>query len=131
MHIRVDLMKHELPMFHTENDLLQNLVVTSPKSARKKFRESIFESWEWRCMYCDEALTEITATIDHIKPKVKGGHSTRNNMGLCCSRCNSSKGSQLVFDYYNKSHPCYSEARASKIREWIDQHFVVWSLKPG
>ena len=91
MHIRVDLMKHELPMFHTENDLLQNLVVTSPKSARKKFRESIFESWEWRCMYCDEALTEITATIDHIKPKVKGGHSTRNNMGLCCSKCNSSK----------------------------------------
>ena len=29
-------------MFHTENDLLQNLIVTSPKSARKKFREILF-----------------------------------------------------------------------------------------
>ena len=26
-------------MFHTENELLQNLIVTSPKSARKKFRD--------------------------------------------------------------------------------------------
>ena len=59
-------------MFHTENELLQNLIVTSPKSARKKFRESIFESWGWKCMYCDTELTEQTATIDHIKPKFKG-----------------------------------------------------------
>ena len=70
-------------MFHTENELLQNLVVTSPKSARKKFRESIFESWGWKCMYCDTELTEDTATIDHIKPTFKGGHSTRSNMGAC------------------------------------------------
>ena len=67
MHIRVDLMKHELPMFHTENDLLQNLVVTSPKSARKKFRESIFESWEWRCMYCDEAFSNHYLFSKQIK----------------------------------------------------------------
>lgn len=111
-------------MFHTENELLQNLIVTSPKSARKKFRESIFESWGWKCMYCDTELTEQTATIDHIKPKFKGGHSTRSNMGACCSKCNSRKGSQLVFDYFNENHPCYSEAKASKIKEWIDQHFV-------
>ena len=78
-------------MFHTENELLQNLIVTSPKSARKKFRESIFESWGWKCMYCDTELTEQTATIDHIKPKFKGGHSTRSNMGACCSKCNSKK----------------------------------------
>ena len=58
-------------MFHTENELLQNLIVTSPKSARKKFRESIFESWGWKCVYCDTELTEQTATIDHIKPKFK------------------------------------------------------------
>ena len=117
-------------MFHTENELLQNLIVTSPKSARKKFRESIFESWGWKCMYCDEELTVHTATIDHIKPKVKGGHSTRSNMGACCSKCNSGKGSQLVFDYFNEAHPFYSEAKASKIKEWTDQHFVLLSLTP-
>jgi len=117
-------------MFHTENELLQNLIVTSPKSARKKFRESIFESWGWKCMYCDTELTEQTATIDHIKPKFKGGHSTRSNMGACCGKCNSKKGSQLVFDYFDESHPCYSEAKASKIKEWTNQHFVLLSLIP-
>ena len=117
-------------MFHTENELLQNLVVTSPKSARKKFRESIFESRGWKCMYCDIELTEQTATIDHIKPKFTGGHSTRSNMGACCSKCNSNKGSQLVSDYFDESHPCYSEEKASKIKRWTDQHFILWSLTP-
>ena len=41
MHIRVDLMKHELPMFHTENDLLQNLVVTS-RRVRERNLEKVF-----------------------------------------------------------------------------------------
>ena len=40
------------------------------------------------------------------------------------------KGSQLVFDYFNESHPCYSEAKASKIKEWTDQHFELLSLTP-
>ena len=81
-------------------------------------------------MYCDTELTEQTATIDHIKPKFKGGHSTRSNMGACCSSCNSKKGSRLVFDYFDESHPCYSEAKASKIKEWTDQHFVLLSFIP-
>ena len=117
-------------MYHCEQDLLANLIALSPKNARKEFRQHIFESWEWKCMYCDEELTEHTATIDHIKPKVKGGHSTRSNMGACCSKCNSKKGSQLVFDYFNESHPCYSEAKASKIKEWTDQHFILLSFIP-
>jgi len=103
--------------------------------SRELLLESIYkdikeESWGWKCMYCDTELTEQTATIDHIKPKFKGGHSTRSNMGACCSKCNSKKGSQLVFDYFNESHPCYSEAKASKIKEWTDQHFVLLSLIP-
>ena len=40
------------------------------------------------------------------------------------------KGSQLVSDYFDESHPCYSEAKASKIKEWTDQHFVLLSLTP-
>ena len=32
-------------MFHCENDLLANLIVLTPKVARKKFRESIFQEW--------------------------------------------------------------------------------------
>jgi len=115
-------------MFHTENEFLQNLIVLSPKLARKKFRESIFEAWGWKCMYCDKHLCKDTATIDHIKPKFKGGKSTRNNMGACCTQCNSNKGSRLVEDYYNETHPHYSEAKASKIKEWIEQNTLSLNL---
>ena len=55
-------------MFHTESDLLANLIVLSPKLARKRFRESIFEDWGWKCAYCDRQLNSGTATIDHIVP---------------------------------------------------------------
>ena len=108
-------------MFHCENDLLANLIVLSPKSARKKFRQSIFEAWGWKCAYCDKQMCEVTATIDHIIPKHKGGHSTRNNLACCCNSCNRSKASSLPFDWIKQGHPLYSEEKVSKIKMWLEQ----------
>ena len=56
-------------MFTCEQDLLKNLIVLSPKNARREFRQRIFEEWNWKCAYCDKHLTTNTATIDHIVPK--------------------------------------------------------------
>jgi 5-methylcytosine-specific restriction endonuclease McrA len=115
-------------MFHSENDLLANLIVLSPKSARKKFRESIFEAWEWKCAYCEKQLCDRTATIDHIVPKHKGGHSTRNNLACCCTSCNKSKASDLPFSWFKQGHPLHSEERESKIRKWLEQKPQTVSL---
>ena len=107
-------------MFHRPDDLLANLIVLSPKIARKKFRESIFEEWGWQCAYCSKQLNENDATIDHIIPKHKGGHSTRNNLACCCSACNRGKASNHWLEWYQlQKH--YSEQRVSKIREWLEQ----------
>jgi CRISPR/Cas system Type II protein with McrA/HNH and RuvC-like nuclease domain len=108
-------------MFHCENDLLANLIALSPKSARKKFRESIFEAWGWKCAYCEKELCKHTATIDHIVPKHKGGHSTRNNLACCCSSCNNAKSSALPFDWLKEGHPLYSEEKVSRIKQWLEQ----------
>jgi 5-methylcytosine-specific restriction endonuclease McrA len=108
-------------MFHSENDLLANLIVLSPKCARKKFRESIFEAWHWKCAYCDKQLCDRTATIDHIIPKHKGGHNTRNNLACCCTSCNKSKSSTLPFDWLKQGHPLYTEQRVSRIKQWLEQ----------
>lgn len=108
-------------MFHCESDLLANLIVLSPKLARKQFRESIFEDWNWKCAYCDKTLSGCDATIDHIVPKHKGGHNTRNNLACACSNCNRAKGSQHVFEYMSPSHRYYSEQRVGKIRRWMEQ----------
>lgn len=108
-------------MFHHENELLANLVVLSPKLARRKFRESIFEAWNWTCIYCDRQLSEKDATIDHIVPKHKGGHSTRNNLTCACNNCNRAKGSLPVFEYMSPAHVHYSEQRVDRIKQWMEQ----------
>ena len=108
-------------MFHSEKDLLANLIDLRPKTARKHFRKSIFESWNYKCAYCEEKLSDSNATLDHIVPKYKGGHSTRNNLACCCTECNRSKASRLPFDWFDTSNQYYSEQRLGKLKQWIEQ----------
>ena len=109
-------------MINCEQDLLVNLIELSPRNARRKFRQSIFESWEWKCAYCDKELDTTSATIDHIVPKYKGGHNVKSNMVCSCSKCNRSKGSVLLEDWYNPSNSYYSEERLGKIKHWIEDN---------
>ena len=109
-------------MINCEQDLLVNLIELSPRNARRKFRQSIFESWEWKCAYCDKELDEKSATIDHIIPKFKGGHNVKSNMICSCPKCNRSKGSVLLEDWYNPSNSYYSEERLGKIKHWIEDN---------
>ena len=109
-------------MINCEQDLLVNLIELSPRNARRKFRQSIFESWEWKCAYCDKELDTKSATIDHIVPKYKGGHNVKSNMVCSCSKCNRSKGSVLLEDWYNSSNSHYSEERLGKINHWIEDN---------
>ena len=109
-------------MINCEQDLLVNLIELSPRNARRKFRQSIFESWEWKCAYCDKELDTKSATIDHIVPKYKGGHNVKSNMVCSCSKCNRSKGSVLLEDWYNQSNSHYSEERLGKIKHWIEDN---------
>jgi len=109
-------------MINCEQDLLVNLIELSPRNARRKFRQSIFESWEWKCAYCDKDLDSKSATIDHIVPKFKGGHNVKSNMICSCSKCNRSKGSVLLEDWYNPSNSYYSEERLGKIKHWIEDN---------
>ena len=109
-------------MINCEQELLVNLIELSPRNARRKFRQSIFESWEWKCAYCDKELDTKSATIDHIVPKFKGGHNVKSNMICSCSKCNRSKGSVLLEDWYNPSNSYYSEERLGKIKHWIEDN---------
>ena len=109
-------------MINCEQDLLVNLIELSPRNARRKFRQSIFESWEWKCAYCNKELDTKSATIDHIVPKYKGGHNVKSNMVCSCSKCNRSKGSVLLEDWYNSSNSYYSEERLGKIKHWIEDN---------
>jgi len=108
-------------MFHCEHDLLANLIVLTPKLARRKFRQYIFEEWDWKCAYCDEQLNANTATIDHILPKHKGGQNVKNNMACCCGPCNRNKSSSLLSVFYTTDNPDYCEGRLVKLNQWMEQ----------
>ena len=109
-------------MINCEQDLLVNLIELSPKNARRKFSQSIFELWQWKCAYCDKELDSNSATIDHIVPKYKGGHNVKSNMLCSCSSCNRSKGSTLLENWYDPSNSYYSEERLGKIKHWIEDN---------
>ena len=115
-------------MINCEQDLLVNLIELSPQNARRKFRQSIFESWEWKCAYCGKDLDIDSATIDHILPKFKGGHNVKSNMLCSCSKCNRSKGSSLLEEWYKPSNLYYTEERLGKINHWIEDNSVPIKL---
>lgn len=46
-----------------------------------------------RCHWCKAFLTEETATIEHLKPRSKGGTHADENLALACADCNHARGS--------------------------------------
>ena len=86
------------------SDLLFDLTCLSKQSAKRKFKKSIKYGWGGFCAYC---RCNRATTLDHLKPKSKGGSSLRSNLIPACRSCNADKGSEnwLVWfqrqEFYN------------------------------
>lgn len=106
-------------MFHDEHAPLALLVELTPRLAKRKFRESIYEEWEGKCAYCEDFAT----SLDHIVPRFKSGSSNRNNLIPACRRCNSNKGSSEVEEWY-KRQEFFTQVRMEKIKAWMSQEVV-------
>lgn len=63
------------------------------------------------CHYCGiEVIRTIKtasnqATIDHIKPKAKGGKTELDNLVIACRDCNQEKGQKRFMDFVLKKAP--------------------------
>jgi len=55
-------------------------------------RRQIIERDGYRCVYCDEDLTNAEIHLDHVIPESKGGLTSYNNLQVTCRKCNLSKG---------------------------------------
>jgi len=68
----------------------------------KKLRQKIYERDNYACQYCKRWIKDEDFHIDHVKPKVKGGSNTPDNLVLSCVTCNSIKGDLSVYEFYDK-----------------------------
>jgi 5-methylcytosine-specific restriction endonuclease McrA len=54
-------------------------------------RANIYARDDYRCQYCYQKFSERELTLDHVKPVVRGGKKTWENIVAACMRCNQRK----------------------------------------
>lgn len=106
-----------MPLYSTSDELLYNLEAVTGSEARRKWRQSIKEKWNYECAYCG---SEENLTLDHITPRSKGGSERVTNVLCACHSCNQSKGHQMWSDWF-LSQDFFDKEKLSKIIEWQKQ----------
>ena len=101
------------------NDYLYNLEAMTRKEAKHLWRQSIKDAWLNRCAYCgNPPIDDASLTLDHVKPKAKGGEDKTSNCIPACKRCNHAKGSEDWVEWFNRQQ-FYTIEREYRIRNWI------------
>ena len=106
-------------MFSCEHEPLALLLELTPKLAKKRFRQAIYDSWDCRCGYCGDEAT----SLDHIIPRFKSGSSNRNNLVPACRRCNSNKASMKMEEWYQQQE-FFDQIQMEKIENWMRQEVI-------
>jgi hypothetical protein len=106
-------------MFNCEQDPLFLLLELTPKLAKRRYRQSIYEAWDYKCGYCGEKAT----SLDHIIPRFRSGSNNRNNLLPACQRCNNHKGSDKMEEWYQKQN-YFCDVKLIRIKAWIAQETV-------
>jgi hypothetical protein len=110
------------------SDLMYDLTCLSKQSAKRRFKKSIKYGWGGLCGYC---RCHRATTLDHIKPKSKGGDSLRSNLLPCCLECNHSKGSEPWLVWFQRQS-FYNDTAKELIEEWIsNKRFIEEELCDG
>lgn len=109
-------------------DLMFDLSCLSKQVAKRRFRKSIKYGWGGLCAYC---RCNRATTLDHLKPKSRGGSSLRSNLIPACRDCNHSKGSQSWLVWF-ENQTFYNDTAKELIEEWItNKRFIDEELEDG
>ncbi|MGB1250456.1 MAG: HNH endonuclease [Candidatus Promineifilaceae bacterium] len=111
MRDRVDAVSaetHNLPTASTIVEIPHVLrlrkYVNVPRRGVRWSRRNVFIRDNWTCIYCGVQLNDFhkgrvvardSFTLDHIKPRSKGGKNTWSNTACACASCNQRKGARL------------------------------------
>ena len=107
------------------SDLLFDLDCLSKQSAKRKFKKQIKYGFGGLCAYC---RCNRATTVDHLRPKCKGGSSLRSNLIPACSSCNADKGSESWLVWFQRQE-FYNIVAQELIEEWItNKRFIEEEL---
>lgn len=107
------------PLHERPSDYVFAMTALNSSQARRQWRAGIRAAWDDRCAYCDRPpIDEESLTIDHVRPKCKGGEDRTRNVIPACRRCNQAKGSEEWVAWY-RMQPFYSLSNELRIRNWI------------
>lgn len=104
-----------MPLYSTSDELLYNLEAVTGSEAKRKWRQSIKEKWNYECAYCG---SEENLTLDHITPTSKGGSDRVTNVLCACHSCNQSKGHEYWKLWYVQQD-FYNEDSLNKVEDWM------------
>lgn len=107
-------------------------MVKRPVFTRRLSRREIFWRDGFRCQYCGQQVRELT--LDHVKPRVKNGSHTWENVVTACEVCNHRKagrspqeaGMQLLREPRPpKANPYYHLMHRRLPEEW--NSYLPWT----
>lgn len=109
----------------TADQLLFNLEAMTSAEARRQWRAAIKKAWEDRCAYCGKPpIDNKSLTIDHVRPKVRGGEDRTTNCIPACRACNQDKGSEFWQEWF-RLQPFYSLEAEIRIKHWLETGTVM------
>ena len=117
-----------LPLYERISDYLFNMTALTRREARQQWRQSIKDAWANRCAYCgNPPISDDSLTMDHVRPKSRGGEDRTSNVIPACAACNTRKGSEDWVAWY-RMQPFYSIEGEWRIRQWLSGQNHNFSL---
>ncbi len=88
------------------------------RSAKHRLKGKAKQQFGGKCAYCGARSRSLT--LDHIVARSQGGLDVRSNLVAVCQRCNLSKGSRPLWDWWQAS-ACWDEQRALQLAATVLQ----------
>ena len=68
------------PLLPKPDYYLHNLITMTSSESKRLWRRAIKEHFNCQCVYCGETYELQKLTIDHVRPKCKGGEDVSTNV---------------------------------------------------
>ena len=118
-----------MAVFASYHQYLAAMECLTSAEAKRRWRQAIKDTWDNRCCFCGQPpISNKSLTIDHIKPRSKGGENISKNCLPACLEHNRSKGSEQWQTWFRRQS-FYAVEREAKIMFWLEHSRLPTELE--